>query len=191
MAVNQKAAELAEKVEEKLTKELRNELNEFKSNEINAMDEFLNEITNNIIDENKIEINETFEMNKNEILVKEIKSVFDRYDVTLSESEANVVGGLKKEYEDLKFPSSVQYFNNRDTERGLHPTQKPVGLFEYLIRTYTNENDLVFDGFGGSGTTAIAAYRSKRNFIVVEKEPKYFELSQKRLAEEVKQCRLF
>lgn len=80
---------------------------------------------------------------------------------------------------------------NLDADAGLHPTQKPVGLFEYLIRTYSNENDLVFDGFGGSGTTAIAAYKANRNFIVVEKENKYFELAEKRLAEERKQCRLF
>lgn len=65
-----------------------------------------------------------------------------------------------------------------------HPTQKPVGLFEYLIRTYTNEGDLVFDGFGGSGTTAIAAHKSKRNFIVIEKEKKYFDLAKRRLENE-------
>ena len=63
----------------------------------------------------------------------------------------------------------------------MHPTQKPVGLFEYLIRTYTNEGDLVFDGFGGSGTTAVAAHKSKRNFIVIEKEKKYFDLAVRRL----------
>jgi len=87
-----------------------------------------------------------------------------------------------------RVPSSILKFNR---EAGLHPTQKPVDLFEYLIRTYTNEGELVFDGFGGSGTTAIAAYKSNRNFIVVEKEQKYFELSQKRLAVEQQQCRLF
>jgi site-specific DNA-methyltransferase (adenine-specific) len=92
----------------------------------------------------------------------------------------------------LAFMKDTANCSNEERELGsLHPTQKPVGLFEYLIRTYTNEGDLVFDGFGGSGTTAIAAYRSNRNFIVVEKEQKYFELSQKRLAEERKQCRLF
>lgn len=73
---------------------------------------------------------------------------------------------------------------NNLTDGGLHPTQKPVGLFEYLIRTYTNEGDLVFDGFGGSGTTAIAAHKSKRNFIVIEKEKKYFDLAKRRLDNE-------
>ena len=74
---------------------------------------------------------------------------------------------------------------------GIHPTQKPVGLFEYLIRTYTNENDLVFDGFGGSGTTAIAASKCNRNFIVIEKEEKYYDLAKKRLKNELAQFKLF
>lgn len=94
----------------------------------------------------------------------------------------------------LGYPKSIQDFrrpNNLDKDSGLHPTQKPVGLFEYLIRTYTNEGDLVFDGFGGSGTTAIAAYKAKRNFIVIEKEQKYFELAKRRLDNERAQCRLF
>lgn len=104
------------------------------------------------------------------------------------------LAGTYSEY-DINFvnPGSILEFGSVPNCNGtkLHPTQKPVGLFEYLIRTYTNEGELVFDGFGGSGTTAIAAYKSNRNFIVVEKEKKYFELSQKRLAEEVKQYRLF
>lgn len=79
------------------------------------------------------------------------------------------------------YPTSVKKFNR---EVGMHPTQKPVGLFEYLIRTYTNEGELVFDGFGGSGTTAIAAYRTKRNFIVIEKDKRYFEIASKRLYQE-------
>ena len=87
--------------------------------------------------------------------------------------------------------NEIESYNSSNGNQNRHPSQKPVGLFEYLIRTYTNEGDTVFDGFGGSGTTAIAAYRSNRNFIVVEKEKKYFELSKKRLAEEQQQCRLF
>ena len=67
----------------------------------------------------------------------------------------------------------------------LHPTQKPVELFKYLIRTYTNENDLVFDGFLGSGTTAVACKELNRNFIGMEKETKYFDIINKRLSQEV------
>lgn len=85
----------------------------------------------------------------------------------------------------LRNPSSIITFSIDEEKPRLafyrHPTRKPVGLFEYLIRTYTNERDLVFDGFGGSGTTAIAAHKSKRNFIVIEKEKKYFDLAVRRL----------
>lgn len=84
-------------------------------------------------------------------------------------------------------PKSVIGFQ---VERGIHPTQKPVGLFEYLIRTYSNEGDLVFDGFGGSGTTAVACHKSKRNFIVIEKEQKYFDLATRRLDNERRQLSL-
>lgn len=110
----------------------------------------------------------------------------DNYGKTkLIQSDNNNENGYPRSIIDIRRPI------NLDNDSGLHPTQKPVGLFEYLIRTYTNEGDLVFDGFGGSGTTAIAAYRANRNFIVVEKEQKYFELSEKRLAVEQQQCRLF
>ncbi len=88
-----------------------------------------------------------------------------------------------------RYPLSVVEFDK--VERTIHPTEKPVGLFEYLIRTYTNEGDLVFDGFGGSGTTAIACHKSKRNFIVIEKEKKYFDLATRRLNNERKQFSLF
>ena len=60
-------------------------------------------------------------------------------------------------------------------ERGLHTTQKPVALFEYLILTYTNETDIVLDNCMGSGTTAIAAINTKRNYVGIEKEQKYFD----------------
>lgn len=72
---------------------------------------------------------------------------------------------------ELRVPSSVQFFN---VERGLHPTQKPVALFEYLIKTYTNPGDLVLDNCSGSGTTAVAAQQSGRRFICIEKEPAYY-----------------
>ncbi len=92
-------------------------------------------------------------------------------------------GGVSDEYEaDKLLPTSIYEFSKPN--KPVHPTQKPVGLFEYLIRTYTNEGDLVFDGFGGSGTTAIAAHRTKRNFIVIEKDKKYFEIASKRLYQE-------
>src|SRR4030067_498856 len=72
----------------------------------------------------------------------------------------------------LRYPRSIQKFNR---ERGFHPTKKPVALFEYLIRTYTNEGDLVLDNCAGSGTTGIACINTNRNYILIEKEEKYFD----------------
>jgi site-specific DNA-methyltransferase (adenine-specific) len=66
-------------------------------------------------------------------------------------------------------------------ESGLHPTQKPVPLFEYLIKTYTNENDTVLDNCCGSGTTGVACQNLKRNFILIEQDLEYAKIAQKRL----------
>ena len=71
---------------------------------------------------------------------------------------------------------------NFDQERGYHPTQKPVALFEYLIKTYTNEGDLVLDNCIGSGTTAVAAKRTGRHFIGIELSSEYCEIARKRVA---------
>lgn len=80
---------------------------------------------------------------------------------------------------ELRVPSSWQKFNT-DTS-GLHPTIKPVELFEYFIKTYTNENDLVLDNTMGSGTTCLAAKNLNRQFIGIEKEEKYFNIAKERL----------
>jgi site-specific DNA-methyltransferase (adenine-specific) len=87
------------------------------------------------------------------------------------------------DYDELRYPSSIQYFNNRDKDRGMHPTQKPVALFEYLIKTYTNEGDLVLDNCIGSGTTAIACIKANRRFIGMELEQKYVDIANKRIGE--------
>lgn len=63
----------------------------------------------------------------------------------------------------------------------LHPTQKPVALFEYLIRTYTNENETVLDNCMGSGTTAIACMNTKRNFVGFELDKGYFDIANERI----------
>lgn len=84
-------------------------------------------------------------------------------------------------------PSSIQKFNR---ERGFHPTQKPVALFEYLIRTYTNEDDIVLDNVMGSGTTGIACKNLNRNFIGIEKDKKYFEIAKRRIENHKPQMKL-
>ena len=73
----------------------------------------------------------------------------------------------------------------------IHPTQKPVALLEYLIRTYTNPGDTVLDSCCGSGSTAIACMRTGRRFIGIEKDPIYFEVSCQRVKDEHRQGRLF
>jgi len=78
------------------------------------------------------------------------------------------------------YPKSIQKINR---ERGFHPTQKPVLLMEYLIKTYTNEGELVLDNCIGSGTTAIGCLNTKRNFIGMEQEQKYFDIANKRIAD--------
>ena len=73
----------------------------------------------------------------------------------------------------------------------VHPTQKPVALFEYLIKTYTNEGETVLDNCAGSGTTAIACLNTNRNYILIEKEKEYIDKTNKRIAEHEQQQTLF
>lgn len=101
------------------------------------------------------------------------------------------VGAMSGEYnemaDELRYPSSVQEFNNRASgDRGFHPTQKPVALFEYLIKTYTNEGDIVLDNCAGSGTTAIACLNTNRNYVLIEKEKEYIDIINKRISEHEK-----
>lgn len=77
----------------------------------------------------------------------------------------------------LKFPSG----NNKN----VHPTQKPVALFEYLIKTYTNEGEIVLDNCIGSGTTAIAALNTGRYFIGIEKEREYVDIANRRIIDRI------
>ena len=79
---------------------------------------------------------------------------------------------------DLRYPSSIQKFNR---ERGLHPTQKPVELLEYLIKTYTNEEETVLDNCMGSGSTGVACKNTNRNFIGIELDEKYFNIAKERI----------
>lgn len=83
------------------------------------------------------------------------------------------------EFERGRFPSTLQRLKTpkRQGFARLHPTQKPVDLFEYLIKTYTNEGDLVLDNCCGSGTTAVACKNLNRNYICIEKEKEYFDIA--------------
>ena len=95
-----------------------------------------------------------------------------------------------KEMTTEKYPISVLFFE-KEKELDMHPTQKPVALIQYLIRTYSNEGDTILDNCSGSGTTAIAAIREKRNFICFEKSEEYWRKSMERIRNELSQQTLF
>ena len=82
----------------------------------------------------------------------------------------------------LKFPEDIQTFNNRAKgDRGYHPTQKPIKLLEYLIKTYTKENETVLDFTMGSGSTGVACKNTNRDFIGIELEKEYFDIAKERI----------
>jgi DNA modification methylase len=101
----------------------------------------------------------------------------------LKESELTGGTSIAKEYKNNQYyPQSILDFSLAGLRKGReHPTQKPVPLFEYLIKTYTADNELVLDNCAGSGTTAVACVNTKRRYILIEKEEKYCEISAKRI----------
>lgn len=82
----------------------------------------------------------------------------------------------------LRVPSSVQKFNR---ERGKHPTQKPTKLMGYLIKTYSNEGDIILDPFSGSGTTCVAAKQLGRRYCGIEISPEYIKIAEQRLLQDI------
>lgn len=89
------------------------------------------------------------------------------------------VGGYLTINDGLRYPKSTLFFNG---EMGLHPTQKPVSLFSYLVKTYTRPGDLVCDPTCGSGTTAVAARNTGRRYVVNDNDPHWYGVTCKRLA---------
>lgn len=110
------------------------------------------------------------------------KKVFDAY------------GDLNNEvdnYNDEYYPSNILEFSNAGNMSGkLHPTQKPVELMEYLIKTYTNENGIVLDNTMGSGTTGVACVNTNRGFIGIELDDKYFEIAERRINDAIREKQL-
>jgi len=92
-----------------------------------------------------------------------------------------------------RYPQSVQYFKRPHTanSNSVHPTQKPIELMEYLIKTYTNENEIVLDFTMGSGTTGVACINTNREFIGIELDKNYFEIAENRIAEAKGEIGLF
>lgn len=88
----------------------------------------------------------------------------------------------QKKNEGKRYPRSIQRFNT-GKNKSTHPTQKPVALLEYLIKTYTNEGETVLDFTMGSGSTGVACIDTNRNFIGIELDKGYFDIAQKRINE--------
>lgn len=103
--------------------------------------------------------------------------------------QGGVYRGLEKESVQrfTNYPRSVLHFSNR-RDRRVHPTQKPVALIEYLIRTYSDPEDLVVDNCMGSGTTAIACLNSGRRFVGFEMGKQYYDVACQRVAKWMPEC---
>ena len=92
--------------------------------------------------------------------------------------EFAVMDGAPAKINNTYYPKTILDYSLSDNKNaGLHPTQKHLGLMKYLIETYSNENDMILDNTMGSGTTCLAAKELNRNFIGIEKEPKYYEIA--------------
>jgi len=104
---------------------------------------------------------------------------------TVGKTKTGISGGGQTDRYPTNFVDFKVVNNDGSSEEGkkVHPTQKPVALMEYLIKTYTNEGDLVLDNVAGSGTTGVACQNLNRNFILIEQEPEYIEIINKRLKE--------
>ena len=113
-----------------------------------------------------------------------IKSGFTYNSEVKNETMGNMKRNVtKQEYDkDLKYPENIQEFNNRAKgARGSHPTQKPIELLEYLVKTYTKETEIVLDFTMGSGTTGIASLRNNRKFIGIEMDETYLNVAKDRI----------
>ena len=116
------------------------------------------------------------------------------YNPQMIQGKAHINGGADRQsknycsYSDTKRVTSNMYYprdvikvNWQESTKGLHPTQKPVSLCEYFIKTYSNKGDIILDQFIGSGTTAVSAINTERKYIGFEKDDKYFKIAKNRL----------
>ena len=111
------------------------------------------------------------------------------YKIKDDQQYSNMIKGnikIRKKDDGSRFPQTIISFNSV-SGKNIHPTQKPVLLFEYLIKTYTNEGDTILVNCAGSGTTGIASYNTNRNCIMIEKEEKYCDIIKDRMNEVTKQ----
>lgn len=106
---------------------------------------------------------------------------------SLSQAKGSEFGEIENRSGNMKFPKSILYFNSPNRNGLLHPTQKPIQLMEYLIKTFSNENDLVVDLTMGSGSTMVACQNTNRKGIGIELDEHYFAIAKKRVEENKKE----
>lgn len=146
-----------------------------------------------------LEINEIMAMNKTEMNEMMKTKAYDRYGTidrrkTVRNPDTNKdhlgssIQRVRNADDGYRNPKSVLKINKK-LHGNIHPTQKPVELVEYLIRSYTNENDVVLDNTMGSGSTGIACINTNRQFIGMEKDSVYYEQAKEWLSEHQKQVR--
>jgi len=119
------------------------------------------------------------------------KRPLDKIKVSKEYARTDIIGGGKQHEKNIKlktydewYPKNILTFSAANTSNDkLHPTAKPVDLLKYLIKTYTNENDLVLDNTAGAFSMAIAALETNRKYIVIEKEKEYYNKGLKRILE--------
>jgi DNA modification methylase len=119
------------------------------------------------------------QMEKGKMRNKKIQTWGEKQDVLYNGALSSFCG--KDNVNDAYYPKSYQYFSNANQKEKLHSTQKPVALLEYLIKTYTNEGEVVLDNCMGSGSTGVACINTNRNFIGIELDDTYFEIAKKRI----------
>ena len=140
----------------------------------------------------------TYNYIKEPRLVDENSKKRMEYDFTSLKGNNQINNGLKKvryvpEDKNLSYPKTVQFFKNvaNNSKQRVHPTQKPVELFEYLIKTYTDEGEMVLDNCMGSGTTAIACINTGRDYIGFELDETYYKKSLERIKNHKTQTDIF
>ena len=137
-----------------------------------------------VFGKNKINYYPIMEMTKEKNKRPRDKSFFMKNDNTQGMASGKFITS-KNHDENLRYPKNLLTFNNRVGELNninrLHPTQKPTYLLEYLIKTYTKENETVLDFTMGSGSTGVACINTNRNFIGIELDDKYFDIAKQRI----------